>query len=130
MNFEIRSIFSFLKKFKKLQQQASFINECTEKINIEEEKLDLFEFEILREKGKEYYISFEDFIYFINNTEYSLRDIISRFKHIGELDKKRFSYLEAYAIPKDEGILLTTTLPKDRKVDKVKIVSFSSKSKI
>jgi hypothetical protein len=127
MNFELRKIFSSLKKFKKLKNQIELSNSYTEKINVEKEKLDLFEYDILREKGQEYYISFQDFEFFLENQNYELRDILSRFKHIGELDKKRFSCLEAYAVSTEEGILLTTTPPEGRKVNKVKIVSCSTK---
>lgn len=127
MNFEIRKAFSFLKKFKKLKNQIEVSNQHTQAINEQKEKLDLFEFEILKEKSEEYYISFQDFLFFIENEQYSLRDILSRFKHIGELDKKKFSYLEAYAIPTEDGILLTTNQPEGKKVSKVKIVSCSTK---
>lgn len=127
MNFEIKHLFSFLKKFKKLKDQIDTSNQYTQTINEEKEKLDLFEFDILKEKGQEYYISFQDFSFFLENEQYSLRDILARFKHIGELDRDRFSYLEAYAIPQGDGILLTTTKPEGKKINKVKIVSCSTK---
>jgi hypothetical protein len=127
MHFEVKNLFSFLKKFTRLKNQVEVFNTQSEIINKEKEKLDLFEYEILKEKESEYYISFQDFLFFLENDQYSLRDILSRFKHIGELDKSKFSYLEAYAIPKEDGILLTTTLPEGRKVNKVRIVSCSTK---
>ena len=129
MFFEFKNLFSFTKKFKKLKEAATVIAESTQKINEEKEKLDLFEFEILREKGDEYYISFKEFLYFIDHPEFSLRDILVRFKHVGELDKSKFSYLEAYAIPMENGILLTAQQPEGKKIDKVKIVSFSKVNK-
>jgi hypothetical protein len=128
MFFEWRNLFSKPKKFSSLKEESDFVIQKTEMIKKEQEQLDSFEFDKFKEKGNEFFISFSDFLFFLEQEDYDLNDILARFKHIGELNKEKFSFVEAYATTTKDGIHLSMN-PSDKKSTKVKIVSLRTSRK-
>jgi hypothetical protein len=127
MLFEVKNLFKGKQKNKDVLHSIQIISNNTDLINREIEQLDLFEFNNLKEKGSEYFISFSNFLYFIDSEDISLESILKRFKHVGELVDTKFSCVDVYATPKEEGILLTAEPSPDSKSDKIQVISVRKK---
>lgn len=123
LGFEIKNLFK-RKKPKEFLDNMKQVSIYTNSINEKKESLNELQFRLLKEKENEYFISLHDFLFFIENEEYSVEDMLAKFKHVGELTSTKFTYIDAYAIPMENGVLLTIEPLKDYKGDKVRLVSF------
>ncbi len=127
MFFEMKNLFGNKRKNKTVLESMKVISESTDFINREVERLDTYEFDSLKDNGNEYFISFSDFLYFVESEDVSLTSILKRFKHIGELSNEKFSCVDVYATAREEGVLLTTEPLLDCKSDKIQVVSVRKK---
>ncbi len=89
----------FLKKVQKL-------SELTNDLNIKKKELDSVEYELLLEHKDSVYISLHEFLNFMKKEKnLELKDIITSFKHIDELQSKGVSAIEVFIIPEEDGHL-------------------------
>jgi len=111
----------FLKKMKKLAKLSNEINQ-------KQEELDDVEFQLMHEKKDEMYISLANFLELMNIEKLKVQDILTKCKHVSELDPKQSSTIEVHMVVEKGHIVLCPNtdecdIHKGYKGDKVKIVS-------
>ena len=117
------------KKTKKFLKKVQNISKLTNKVNKTNKILEEEEFKLLLENKDDFYISLADIMELINTSNLKMPDIYKKCKHVGELDRKKCSVLEVYAVPTDDGHLLlcpdTKTCKKHKNFagDKIRITT-------
>ena len=117
----------FKKKTKSLDRFVSYIRETSklsDEINKKSKTLALKEYESILEDIDETFVSLKDFLELMNTENLSIKDILSVCKHISELDKTKFSYIDVYPISIDsDKIILSTKEDPSYSGDKIRIVT-------
>ena len=117
----------FKKKTKSLDRFVSYIRETSklsDEINKKSKTLALKEYESILEDIDETFVSLKDFLELMNTENLSIKDILSVCKHISELDKTKFSYIDVYPISIDsDKIILSTKEDPSYFGDKIRIVT-------
>ena len=128
---------SFLKKIiinnknklvKKSLNYIKQISELSDEIGIKQQELKNVEHESLLEKKDEMFISLSDFVELLDTKNFDLDVIVSKCKHISEIDKMKSSTIEVYSIVEDDHVILCPDVSscdkhKDYKGDKIKITT-------
>lgn len=116
------------KQTKKYYKKLKVLSIMSDDINKKKEELDNLEYELLHEKKDEMFISLSDFLDLLVIKHLKIQDILTRCKHVSELDPTKNSAIEVYMIVENGHIVLCPDVKECEthmgyKGDKVKIVS-------
>lgn len=123
------------KKQNKLLGDVKSLSDASNEVGKRVEDLNKLEMGILLEQRDEYFLSLDDFLEIIDLDDWRFSDIVSKFKHISDIDTSKFSTVEIVAIPDNDHIILcpdpkTCKQHKDFKGDTLKIVSVRRKTRV
>jgi hypothetical protein len=79
--------------------------ELSQDINKKSKKLDEIEYETILEQKNETFISLADFLEIMDKKDISIKDILKVCKHISELDKSKFSFIDVYPLVEEDKIV-------------------------
>lgn len=125
----LRKLFSVktvnAKKFLSIVKEMTVLDK---EINSKQTQLEEIEFSLITAQKEDVYISLADFLGLINSNELSIKAIISKCKHISELNSLSFSTVDVYPIIENDHIVLCPDVKeckqhKDFKGEKIKIIS-------
>lgn len=113
---------------KKLMGNVKKISKLSEEVNIREDELTYLDYSNLAENKKDMVISLSDCLELLNTTNLSMDTIVSKCRHITELNDTKCSTIEVYSIVEDEHVVLcpdvkTCEKHKGYKGDKIKITT-------
>ena len=120
-------LFNKLKARGKSQSKlTSYIKDAAElsqDINKKSKKLDEIEYETILEQKNETFISLADFLEIMDKKDISIKDILKVCKHISELDKSKFSFIDVYPLVEEDKIVLSINKDPSYTGDKIRIVT-------
>jgi len=108
-------MFPIFKKFKnsgksqvKFSSQIKEIAGLSHNINKKNKALNELEYEILLERKDEVFLSLSDFLGLMDKKDISIKDILTVCKHISDIDKSKFSFIDVYPLVEENKIILST----------------------
>lgn len=119
---------------KKESRVTEFINTIkrisilTNDISKQKSKLADLEYELIIQNKNEVFISLGDFLEIMNKNDISIQDIITRCRHLSELNTAASSFINVYSIVEDDHLVLcpdveTCDRHKDYSGEKIKITT-------